>query len=335
MKRLQKLSIVLIWFLSISSLAAKLKPVSGSTHLEAFTLHSQQLNSELKVTLSLPTRYDAGRKYTTLYVLDGQWLMSHALSIRGDLTERNGPAHAPNYIIVGVETPNEMRWSWSMGEHDKFEAFLAKELLPSVDERYSTNGKRLIAGWEATAGASIKILANNPQLFDGYIAASPTPMHGSYFPQLQAEGDAIAAALSTIKYQKFLYIGEAEEDYPAQYGIQNLISYLDENAPQTLNWHHETLTGVKHPDSAYFSLRQALKQYFQHSGPLEVASIAEFKTLGGLKYFDSYYQARAKKLGLEEDEDAKHHTRRHLTLTAIGENDFKFFQKLMNAFASE
>lgn len=311
--------------------------IAKATQIENISLPSKLLDTDVLISVSLPKGYDPKQaNYATLYLMDGQWLMTHALSIRTDLTERNGPKKTPDFIIIGIQTPNDKRWDWAMDDNEKWIAFLERELIVEIEKRYSAKGARLYAGWEMTGGAVIKTLAKSPHLFDGYIAASPTPLFGTYFPQLDTENTFLATSLAKIKNDsKFLFIGEAEDDYPAQYGIENLLSILKANSTKSLQWHHVEYAGVAHPESAYFTLNGAVRKYFEHWGPLEFTSIAQFKALGGISYVHEYYKSRAAKLGLETDQDAKHFTRRNLTLLAIGENNIEVFHQLMTTFAPD
>ena len=304
---------------------------------QSFIIPSKILKEDITVQVSSPTDYGkSDNQYPVVYILDGQWFFSHALSVRSDFTERNGSKVVPDFIIVAVITNNDKRGDWAIDKASKFMAFLEKETIPFIDKTFKSNRERLLFGWEATGGFVIKVMSQKPDLFEGFLAASPTPLYGAYFPGFKKEHQQLDSLLTNNKeLDKFLYVGESETDYPAQYGIEVLTNLLKEKAPSKLRWEHKRMKEVSHPMTAYGTLKQGLKAYYKYYNSLEFTSMEEFNKLGGIDYLEKFYEERARKSAIKDDEKAKHATRRNLTLTAISEDNYAMFDFLFEKFKAD
>lgn len=304
---------------------------------KVYQLPSDLLEETVTLQISTPNNYDKTEdRYPVLYVLDGQWFFPHALSIRTDFTQRNGPKMAPEFIIVGITTNNSKRWEWAKENATIFLSYFENELLPFVDKNYRTSEERILFGWETTAGFVVKSLSQKPELFSAYLAASPAPLYGSYFRNLESEYLEFKTFLeNTVDIDKFLFIGEGESDFPVQYGTAALTSLLADNAPKNLKWHHEIMTGLTHQMCAYKTLQAGLQEYYHYYHFLTFNNKSEFERLGGLIYMDDFYEARRIKLAIENDDKSKHATRRNLTFVAILENDYEWFDFLFTIFEKE
>jgi predicted alpha/beta superfamily hydrolase len=304
---------------------------------KAYQLPSVILNDTVTIQISTPQQYNETKEiYPVLYVLDGQWFFSHGLSIRADFTERNGSNITPEFILVGITTPNAKRGEWTMGKPAYFLDFIEKEIFPFIDKNYRTSNERLLFGWEVTGGFVIKSLQLKPNLFDAYIAASPAPLYGSYFPFLKNEYKAFELFLETHKeLDKYLFIGEGESDYPVEFGTKVLDSLLKKKAPKPFNWKHKKIMGLSHQMCAYATMQQGLQDYYHYFSPLKYNSKTEFENLGGLEYMKLFYQKRKGKVADDNNDKYKQTTQRNLIFVAITEDDYKWFDFLFENFKND
>jgi hypothetical protein len=230
---------------------------------------------------------------------------------------------APEFIIVGIITDNTKRWERVRENAAVFLNSLESEMLPFVNKKNRTTEERILYGRETTAGFVIKSLSQKPALFSAYIAASPAPLYGSYFRNLESEYLEFENFLENSKeLDKYLFIGEGESDYPVQYGTETLAVLLAKKAPEKLKWGHKIMIGLTHQMCAYKTLQEGLQEYYEYYHFLTFNSKSEFEHLGGLEYMDKFYKARQVKLAIENDDDSKHATRRNLTFVAMSENDY-------------
>lgn len=300
----------------------------------SYKLVSEILKEEVAISVSVPKNYKVTeQKYPVLYVLDAQWFFIHGLSIRSDFTERNGPMVTPEFIVVGIITDNSKRWDWSIEKPSLFLDFMEQELFPMVSKNFRTSNERILFGWETTGGFVVNSIRRRSEMFSGYIAASPAPLYGTYFRNLESEYLEFENFLEKNKdLDKFLFIGEGEADYPAQFGISALKLLLERKAPASLQWRHETMEGLSHQMCAYKTMQEGLRSYYRYYHYLTYNSKAEFESLGGLKHMNTFYVERGIKLNLDNDDEFKHFTRRNLTFVAISENDYEWFDELFINF---
>jgi tetratricopeptide (TPR) repeat protein len=242
----------------------------------------------------------------------------------------------PEFIVVGITTDNDKRWEWAREKTADFLNFIEKELLPFVDNTYRTSNERLLFGWETTGGFVIKALSLRPELFDAYLAASPAPLYGTYFQNLEKEHLEFEQFLENpLNQDKYLFIGEGEADYPVQYGTASLVTLLTEKASDKLHWKHKIMKGESHQMCAYTTLQQGLKAYYYYYDFLTYRNKTEFLKLGGMEYINTFYEKRSVTLGIEDDSKFKHATRRDLTFLAISEDDYEWFDSLVTIFKKD
>ncbi|OJJ23700.1 hypothetical protein BKI52_04940 [marine bacterium AO1-C] len=305
-----------------------------------YQIPSTILKDTVTIQVYLPRNYQKSKKsYATLYLLDGQWFFPHGVSAQIGYTQRWQTSDTPEFIVVGITTNDDKRWGWSESQATEFSDFLEKELITYVERTFRTTQERMLFGWEATGGFVIKTLTYKPALFDAYFAASPTPIYSLYFPMYKKHFKALTQRLSKANSLKnrFLYIGAAENDYPAHYGIANLVKLLNEKAPKDFRWVYRKMKETAHEMTAYQTIFQGIKSFYYNYLPLTFNSIAEFEKLGGVPYIKTYYDQRAKRFGFndaKELEKAWQATMRNITLIAVGDNDYPAFDRLYKEFKS-
>ncbi len=153
-----------------------------------FKLQSETVGRPFHVYIRLPQEYDAdsGREYPTVYVLDGDSLFpilaANHLFLHYD-------EDLPEAIIVGVayggfdpET-NKRGFDFSAPASDAraeqggapaFLQFLETELIPEIEDRYSSDSARRVLFGQSRGGYMVLYTAFvTPDLFWGRIASNP------------------------------------------------------------------------------------------------------------------------------------------------------------------
>lgn len=157
--------------------------VIGVSH----ALTSVHLGDVRQINVWTPAAHGTGaRRYRVLYVLDGaigqDFQHVAGLAQLGDLSWTFEPL-----IVVGIETRDRRseltpaafdgRFTDAFpdsGRAEAFRRFVADEVIPFVETRYRTSGKRALAG-ESLAGLFVvDTLLKTPELFDDYLAVSPS-----------------------------------------------------------------------------------------------------------------------------------------------------------------
>jgi predicted alpha/beta superfamily hydrolase len=164
------------------------------TPSEAITIHSTILNEDRKVYIHCPKAdsTDTNKRFPVLYLMDGE---NHfeLLSQYVDYLSRPDVSAMPKIIVVGIPntkrvrdlTPTQSILDYegkpdttakytSSGGNDIFLAFLKKELIPFIDSNYKTQQYKLFAGHSFGGISSINCMLTHPDMFDAYIAVSPS-----------------------------------------------------------------------------------------------------------------------------------------------------------------
>lgn len=153
------------------------------------SLNSSILNETRHLLVHLPENYDPDKSYPVLYRLDGSiGRLMEIVTITNRLTYAD--ELAPEMIIVAVENTSRARDMWPVnnkyypapykaGAAD-FLAFIEKELMPFVNNKYPVNQQQVICGQSLSALFVVYAFLSKPQLFDAYIASS------AGFPECEA-----------------------------------------------------------------------------------------------------------------------------------------------------
>ena len=77
-----------------------------------------------------------------------------------------------NYF--GKPDTNRISWMKPSGGNEMFLQFIRNELMPYIDKNYKTQFYKILAGHSFGALASINCMLVHPDMFDAYIAVSPS-----------------------------------------------------------------------------------------------------------------------------------------------------------------
>lgn len=189
----------LLWIMVLLLLVA-FKAQSQSTESykytpsEVVTIHSKVLNEDRKIYVHCPKldSSDINKRFPVLYLMDGE---NHfeLLSQYVDYLSRQDVSAMPKIIVVGIPntervrdlTPTQSILNYegkpdtttrykSSGGNEIFLEFLKKELMPVIDSNYKTQQYKLFAGHSFGGMSSINCMLTHPDMFDAYIAVSPS-----------------------------------------------------------------------------------------------------------------------------------------------------------------
>jgi len=205
---------------------------------EIIKIQSKVLNEERKLLVYLPEGYDRSEeKYPVLYGLDGHQLFHYTTSI---IRYFHNFGRMPKMILIRVLntdrgrdfTPTKIPTE-SSGGADNFLEFMRNELFPFVDQNYRTHPFRILHGHSLCGMFAIYTLLTAPDMFNAYIATSPSLWWDKEFVVKQAE--TILKKQSTLN--KFLFInfggGDSEFIKASTWGFAKV---LEKYAPPDLEW---------------------------------------------------------------------------------------------------
>ena len=324
---LKNISIVLILLIatSINAQNKKTDNIIGSN----YTFHSKTTGENQQLQVYLPENYtkNTAAKYPVLYVLDGQNWFSSAVSLSNVFTgSETDYKSIPDFIVVGITTNWEKRRTFFGSSNIKNALnFIENEVISYIDEKFRTSNERLLFGWQFAGGFVINTLSEKPDLFSGYLAATPVFFNPAVI-------DTLLTKRKNLK--KFLYMAGTEEERRSR--VQPLITILTEKASTNFDWTYKEISAFGafgHRISPIETIAYGLRAYFSDYTLLEFKSVNDFTEKGGLKYVTNFYKKRAERYNVSED--MGQWGRFILVRLAMRENHFATFELLMNEFKKD
>lgn len=229
-------------------------------------IHSNVLNEDRTLRISLPRSYGwaIDRHYPVLYLLDGEIDFVHTASSVDSLA---ASGEIPEMIVVGVDSTVRIRdftqtdWAeaWAGGGGAaNFKDFLSKELLPTIEGRYRTNGFRVLSGHSAGGQFVLYCLTSDPSLFQAYFALSPSLDWDHNLPQRSLE-EALA---STDALKAFLYFAYSNDFGRALADDQRLVHTFETTAPRGFRWASAAFPQETHTSVTLLAEVDALRHLF-------------------------------------------------------------------------
>ena len=241
--------------------------VLGTRHL----LTSAVLGEPREINVRLPAGYSDPkntRRYPVLYVLDGgvEQDFPHVagLAQHGEIS-----GTFDEFITVGIATKKRI-WELTFptkderyttfyrangqpvefasgGGSEAFRGFIAGEVIPFVEGKYRTGGRRAFMGESLAAFFVVDTLLRRPGLFHDYIAISP-----SLWWNREELGDRAGQLLRGNDYSgRRLYLTMANEGGTMRRGLDKLVAALRTPASGALKWTWVDRRHSEHHGSLY------------------------------------------------------------------------------------
>jgi len=174
--------------LFLSSIAATAQEVAPPTP-QRIEIHSKILNEDRAIWVRTPPGYQQSKNvYPVVYVTDAPEPVNEIGSTIDFLAENR---RLPQLIVVGIGNTDRRRDLTpsqadvknadgsvskypTSGGGDRFLDFIQTELMPEIEKRYRTAPYRIFAGHSLGGLLAIHALTSRPDLFDAYIAVSPS-----------------------------------------------------------------------------------------------------------------------------------------------------------------
>ncbi|HEY3439321.1 MAG TPA: alpha/beta hydrolase-fold protein [Paludibaculum sp.] len=270
---------------------------------ETLTLRSAVLGEGREIYIyHPPDNSDTKERYPVLYLLDAETHFRYASGAVEFLAQAE---RIPRMMVVGIAsgsrerrsrdlTPTsssemDRRFTPSNGGAAKFLTFLTNELMPMVEKKYSTRPYRILAGHSLGGLFAAYVFAENPTVFQAYIALDP-----SLFWDNGAVVDQVSATLiGTKSLTADFFIAAAHSGERPDRNITRLATTLQDKAPAGFRSHFEWMNQETHLSIPLSGLHHGLEQVFDQwhlTNPLElfakggIAAIHEHFRSGGERY---------------------------------------------------
>jgi hypothetical protein len=150
-------------------------------------LSSKTNGRSYQILVGPPYKPEPGKRFATVYVLDGYWDFPLVNAMRGALQYDEA---IPDVMIVGIGyggkepdvhalrasdyTPTAHASRADSGKAPEFLRFLETELFPYIESRYPSDpAQRVLAGASFGGLFALYALFEKPELFSGYVSMTP------------------------------------------------------------------------------------------------------------------------------------------------------------------
>lgn len=229
---------------------------------DSITIASQILNENRTINIWLPPGYHPEHSsYPVIYMLDGgiQEDFPHLAQTIENLIKAG---KIPEYILVGIENTDrrkdltgpsdlayDLKYVPNPGGSDQFRAFIAKELMPEINQNYSTQKHTAVIG-ESIAGLFVieTFLLDN-SLFDDYIAFDPSLWYNNQY--LVENFEQLALADYHQKKKLWFAGSDAKDIYRYTRRLKTKLETVDRN----LIWQY-----ADEPQEKHYTIFRATKE---------------------------------------------------------------------------
>lgn len=270
-----------------TSPASLVKEEAPLSHAVALTLHSAILKAPPQVHVYLPEGYHEMAehiRYPVIYTLDG-WTLSQ--SVAGVVAHLGQTASMPKAIVVALDSDDDYAWGpaiyasqsgwkaapdtrlegFAKGQADDYLAFMQKELIPLIDERYRTHDFRMLIGMSPSAAFALHTLWKAPELFHAHFVFAATDVIGmGYTPESTFAGKLAESLAATPDRRGYLYVasakGEADTNPARARNVQALQTALAPYTARNFRLKVEHIDNFGHYPMAMPGLLNALNLVF-------------------------------------------------------------------------
>jgi len=237
---------LLFSFISIISITCIAQDIAPPVP-QRLVIHSNVLNEDRVIWVRMPTTGPGGRgSYPVLYITDGGSNVNEIGSLIDFLVDNN---RIPPLMVVGIANTDRIRdltpthadmkrpdgtsdpGVTTSGGSDKFLDFIQSELIPEIEKRYATLPFRIFAGHSLGGLLTIHALITRPDLFNAYLAVSPSLQWDDAHTLHQAQ--QFFAKQKDLKKTLFFSLGnEGETPNPMGEAFEQMQKTLSTNLPK-------------------------------------------------------------------------------------------------------
>lgn len=236
------------------------------------SIDSKILNEKRGIQVIMPKSYKqgSGEKYEVVYILDGEWYYE-LVPFCYNFAESANYIPKSMFVLIrnryrdGVNirnrdfSPTKIPEDSMSGGADNFYDFLVKEVVPYIENKYPSNGKRTLVGSSFSGLFSVYAFLKDPTFFRSYVASDPNISFDNHYASRIAGKtlDALPANAGNL----FIGCLTVSSRGMGSWGFDSL---LQKHAPKNLNW-----KVVQYPEESHYSVQ--LKAFydafrFAHSG---------------------------------------------------------------------
>lgn len=291
---------------------------------KAYKIASNILNEERSLLIHTPDSYaTSSKKYSVIYVLDGDNHFNHAINATTLLAE-NG--RMPETIIVAIPNNRGTRGRDLGQGRDNFKKYIKEEVIPFVNSNYRTTKHKTLFGHSMAGAFTLNFLATQTNVFDNYIAASPVVQ--IFNSELLTQYSTLFKTNTNLSNPLYFSITDAAaEGQAATNAMNQFVAILEKEAPKSFNWEYDFIANQVHMTTPYLTMFKGLTKVFHDFQSPIYTSFAEYTARGGMQQLKTYYAKRAQKY--DTDNVIADNTLRRLATTLIRDQQEKLGIELL------
>lgn len=241
------------------------------SQVKAFKSSNTGRNYDIYIRFPDEFAQNKGKKYPVLYVLDGQWDFKLLDSIYGGLLY---DGFVPEMIIVGITysgpnpdynalramdyTPVKDPTLSGSGGASKFLAFLKSELIPFIETNYPADPSRRVLMGSSFGGLfTLYAMFVEPELFSGYVSASPAVTYGLRYAFTQEA--QYAKTRHDLPARLYLSVGELED---LQQPVEKFMQTIKDRGYTGFEMETQTVKGERHSGNKPEAFNRGLRYIF-------------------------------------------------------------------------
>jgi uncharacterized protein len=275
---------------------------SAQGNITKLTIKSAVLGEERTILVRTPVGYDAKKTpFPVLYMTDGDAHMAHTAATI-EFLARN--SRMSELIVVGITntdrtrdlTPtkatgdgvNQFR---TAGGADNFLKFIETELIPEIEKNYAVRPYRVLAGHSFGGLFAIHTMITKPELFNSYIAVSPSLQWSNEATLIKAE-----EFLKTRKeFNATLFASLGNEPGAIGDSFDMFKAALSKSQVKGFEWQVEQMKEEDHGSVVLRSHYLGLRKVYDGWQLGRDSQTGGFS--GGMKGAEDHYQWLSKKFG--------------------------------------
>ncbi len=305
--RLRAFSTFLI--VSLASMAAMGQNLAPPAP-ERITIHSNVLNEDRAILVRMPAAAQGKKdKYPVLYLADGDGHINEVGAIIDFLASQN---RCTPVMIVGIPNTDRTRDLTptrvdlknaegvliqpqpNSGGGDKFLEFIQTELVPEIEKRYPTQPYRIFAGHSLGGLLAIHALIAHPDMFNAYIAVSPSLQWDNQHTLHQAQ--AFFARQKELNKTLFFSLGnEGATPNPMGDGFDQLQKLFTTAKPRGFMVRSARYPDEDHGSTTFLAHYAGMRTVFD--GWVMPRDPKDGVPLGGLKGVEQHYRELSERFG--------------------------------------
>lgn len=273
---------------------------------QKLTIHSNILDEDRVVWVRTPPSYENGNgPLPVLYLVDGP---DHINLVGSTVDFLMQGDRMPPLIIVGIANTDRTRdmtpthsdeknsdgsiANPTSGGADHFIDFIQSELMAEIERHYRVAPYKIFAGHSLGGLLAVHILITRPDMFEAYIAASPSLWWDNQHTLHQAQ-DFFAAH---SELNKALFFDLGNESPQMRSGFDRLQKILTDRTPKDFHWKSAVYADENHGSSVLRGYYDGLRTvFFDWPMPQDPNG----RAIGGLQGLETHSRELSARYGYE------------------------------------